>query len=516
MTNLPLSFPLCFLVYIFYVFSIGQVYANELGKEGPLGEWPTFEPIGFITATFPDSPAFQTHLYGDAGGTVGEEFILIQDNKLKLIYHSYHESYMVERTHEKEVLDNWSLGYDPVTQVKHLPFVRTGGPDSGGAWAHTDTPGYIKHPLTGEHLLYYEAKPGTKYRYPEWHNVPGWETSIHVATSQSPPTMNTPFVQDYKHILTAEFPWEKAWNNNGSIKGGLSEPTPVWNPHLGVRGKIRLFYRGLNCQPNERYNWRISYADSEDGKTNWTKNPTPTFDPNDPNNPAYRWTQPNPVGFSYRGAWQAHCTGDSIADGVHMVLMVSPQGFAGRGHFAYYWSPDWGDTWVSHPNNPILAPGDHSNGVPEYGFQRTPSLAVDNEFNRYIIAYNATQNANNEPNKRRTYIALSSRPDPSRIRVTAKTKAPLRIHSLSIQKNGCLQCALNLPMSGILSFTLYSMTGRLLSTHNIGNKRAGHLSISLNMNSHDFYTPATIAIIKIVLQTQPNSLSIVHPIIILQ
>ena len=35
------------------------------GSEGPLGEWPDFTPIGFITAPHPDYPEVQTHLYGD-------------------------------------------------------------------------------------------------------------------------------------------------------------------------------------------------------------------------------------------------------------------------------------------------------------------------------------------------------------------------------------------------------------------------------------------------------------------
>ena len=42
---------------------------------GPLGEWPEFVPIGFITAPHPDDPQYQTYLYGDWGSIVGEEFI---------------------------------------------------------------------------------------------------------------------------------------------------------------------------------------------------------------------------------------------------------------------------------------------------------------------------------------------------------------------------------------------------------------------------------------------------------
>ena len=47
-------------------------------EDGPLGEWPDFTPIGFITAPHPDYPQYQTHLYGDWGGIVGEEFVFLQ------------------------------------------------------------------------------------------------------------------------------------------------------------------------------------------------------------------------------------------------------------------------------------------------------------------------------------------------------------------------------------------------------------------------------------------------------
>ena len=391
------------------VISIKELSNTTNGANGPLGEWPDFTPIGFITAPHPDYPQYQTHLYGDWGGIVGEEFIFLQDNNIALLYHSYHETYMTQRTHEYQVLDNWALGYDPVTKIKLTPLIQPGGPIPGPAYHHTDTPSYLHHPVTGEHLLYNSVRPGTKDDHPEWVGIPGSEGAIQVATSTIPPTMATPFTQTYENILIAEYWWEQGWNQNGEIKGGLSEPTPVWVPHLGTQGKVRLFYRGLNGAPSSYWNWRISYADSEDGKTNWTKNPIPTFDPSDPSNPAYQWTQSWPNGFSFRGAWQAHCTGDVRADGVHMVMMVSNQNYAGSGHIAYYWSPDWGDTWIGHPDNPIIAPGQFPEGVPPDGFQRTPTLLIDEEYNRYILAYNVGHDIN-EKWKRHTYIATASRP----------------------------------------------------------------------------------------------------------
>ena len=395
-----------FLAIIIFLFA---AETELFAQDGPLGEWPDFTPLGFITAPHPQDSNYQTHLYGDWGGIVGEEFLVIQDGLIKLFYHSYHETYMTKHLHQQDILADWELGYDPVTFQKYTPLAHPGGPFPGPAWDHTDTPAYILHPLTGEHLLYNTVRPGTKHLHPEWDDLPGWEGAIQVATSETPPEIGSPFVQSYENILEAELWWEQGWNQNGVIKGGLSEPTPVWVPHLGTSGKVRLFYRGLHGSPGSYWNWRISYADSEDGKTNWEKKGEPTWDPSDPDNPAYQWSLPYPQGFSFRGAWQAHCTGDTVADGVHMVLTVSNQNYAGFGHIAYYWSPDWGDTWISHPDNPIIAPGQFEDGVPGEGFQRTPALVVDDEFNRYILAYNAGHDAE-EKWKKRTYLATASRP----------------------------------------------------------------------------------------------------------
>ena len=44
---------------------------------------------------------------------------------------------------------------------------------------------------------------------------------------------------------------------------------------------------GLNGAVGSYWTWRISYADSDDGKTGWVKKGTATFDPSTPGNPAY-------------------------------------------------------------------------------------------------------------------------------------------------------------------------------------------------------------------------------------
>jgi len=447
-----------FIQCILLLFATG-IYAQE----GPLGEWPDFTPIGFITAPHPQNPNYQTHLYGDWGGIVGEEFLVIQDSLIKLLYHSYHATYLTKHINQEDLLQNWELGYDAVTYEKHTPLASPGGPNPGPAWGHTDTPGYLLHPVTGVHLLYNTVRPGTKHLHPEWNGLPGWIGAIQVSTSESVPEIGIPFAQNYENILEAEYWWENGWNQNGTIKGGLSEPTPVWVPHLGKEGKVRLFYRGLNGASGSYWNWRISYADSEDGKSNWVKNPVPFWDPSDPDNPAYQWSLPYPQGFSFRGAWQAHVTGDTLADGVHMVLTVSNQNYAGSGHIAYYWSPDWGDTWFGHPDNPIIAPGQFPNGVPAQGFQRTPALVVDDVFNRYILAYNAGHDIE-EQWKRRTYIATATRPVHTSISDIHNSIDPEQIRCYPNPFNSKTTISFSTNINSHIELVIYDLKGQKVRT----------------------------------------------------
>ena len=479
--------------------------AGRDGSMGPLGEWPDFAPIGFITAPHPDDPQYQTHLYGDWGGIVGEEFIFLQDGMVKLLYHSYHETYMTEHAHEASVLEDWALGYDARTKIKFTPLVQPGGPVPGPAWEHTDTPGYIQHPVTGEHLLYNTVRPGTKYLHPEWDGLPGHESAIQVATSGTPPAIGVPFDQTYENTLVAEYWWEQGWNNNGVIKGGLSEPTPVWVPHLGSQGQVRLFYRGLHGSPSSYWNWRISYADSEDGKTGWVKNPVPTFDPSDPENPAYRWTQPPPVGFSFRGAWQAHCTGDTVAGGVHMVMSVSNQNYAGYGHLAYYWSPDWGDTWFGHPDNPIIAPGQFPDGAPATGFQRTPTLLVDDVYHRYILAYNAGHDTV-EPWRRWTYLAVANRPEATAVPEEFSGVSTLQL--VTIHPNpGPAETRLEFLLlePGRLTVRIYGVGGRLVAEVDKVDCAAGPQSVYWDKTAGGLPVPSGVYLVRGILDASGRS-----------
>jgi len=480
--------------------AVNGAEAQRDGSLGPLGQWPDFEPIGFITAAHPDDPQARTHLYGDWGGIVGEEFILLQDGSIKLLYHSYHETYMTERAHEESLLHDWALGYDKVTKIKFTPLVLPGGPVPGPAWEHTDTPSYIRHPITGEHLLYNTVRPGTKYLHPEWEDLPGHESAIQVATSETPPAIGIPFDQAYEDLLVAEYWWEQGWNNDGVVKGGLSEPTPVWVPHLGAQGKVRLFYRGLNGSPSSYWNWRISYADSDDGKTGWVKNPVPTFDPSDPENPAFRWTLPPPRGFGFRGAWQAHCTGDTLAGGVHMVLTVSNQNYPGHGHLAYYWSSDWGDTWYEHPDNPIIAPGQFPDGVPATGFQRTPTLLVDEEYHRYVLAYNAGHDTI-EPWRRRTYLAIASRPDATSISEDLPDAPSLRLVAVAPNPApGEMRLDFVLREPGRLEVRIYAVTGRLIAELDGGECIAGRRSVSWDKTVGGLPVPSGVYFVRGVLE----------------
>ena len=481
------------------------VKARLEGSQGPLGEWPDFSPIGFITAPHPDAPGHQTHLYGDWGGIVGEEFIFLQDGNIKLLYHSYHETYLTRHPHEELVLEDWALGYNKVTKIKFTPLVQPGGPNPGPAWEHTDTPGYIQHPITGEHLIYNTVRPGTKYLHPEWDDLPGHESAIQVATSDMPPAIGIPFDQTYENMLVAELWWELGWNNNGVIKGGLSEPTPVWIPHLGTEGKVRLFYRGLHGSPSSYWNWRISYADSEDGKTGWVKNPVPTFDPSDPGNPAHQWTQPPPVGFGFRGSWQAHCTGDTIAGGVHMVMCVSNQNYAGYGHLAYYWSPDWGDTWFGHPDNPIIAPGQFPDGVPATGFQRTPTLLVDDVYHRYILAYNAGHDTV-EPWRRWTYLATASRPEATSVAEDLPSGSSLRLVTIA-PNPGARETRLEflLPEPGRLGVRIYTVTGRLVVDLGEVECFAGPQSVHWDKTAGGVPVPSGVYLVRGVLEVNGSS-----------
>ncbi|MBT6049951.1 MAG: hypothetical protein HOG49_24390, partial [Candidatus Scalindua sp.] len=57
----------------------------------------------------------------------------------------------------------------------------------------------------------------------------------------------------------------------------------------------------------------------------------------------------------------------------------------------------------------IIAPGQFPDGVPSQGFQRTPTLLIDEEYNRYVLAYNAGHDTN-ESWQKRSYLAIASRP----------------------------------------------------------------------------------------------------------
>ena len=146
-----------------------------------------------------------------------------------------------------------------------------------------------------------------------------------------------------------------------------------------------------------------------------------------------------------------------------MVMTVSNQNYALGGRIAYYWSPDWGDTWIGHPDNPIIVPGEFPNGVPVEGFQRTPTLAIDEEYNRYVLAYNAGHDAEVQWQKR-TYLAVADRPASDLSGVDAESVSDFKLRIDSITPNpghGDSRINFVLPVAGrLLVRSWHWMKGR--------------------------------------------------------
>ncbi|MFC1889513.1 hypothetical protein ACFL4G_07130 [Thermodesulfobacteriota bacterium] len=68
-------FLVVFVAVMVFLGTTGTVISAADDSDGPLGEWHDFTPVGYITAPHPNNPVVQTHLYGDWGWIVGEEFI---------------------------------------------------------------------------------------------------------------------------------------------------------------------------------------------------------------------------------------------------------------------------------------------------------------------------------------------------------------------------------------------------------------------------------------------------------
>ena len=145
-----------------------------------------------------------------------------------------------------------------------------------------------------------------------------------------------------------------------------------------------------------------------------------------------------------------------------MVMTVSNQNYAGMGHIAYYWSPDWGDTWIGHPDNPIIAPGQFTNGVPQSGFQRTPAILVDDLYNRYILVYNAGHDVS-QAWKRRTYVATASRPVISHSAGTSSPESTIRFSNTPNPIGHYTDFHFNIDRNEKVRLSIYDLQGRLIS-----------------------------------------------------
>ena len=188
-----------------------------------------------------------------------------------------------------------------------------------------------------------------------------------------------------------------------------------------------------------------------------------------------------------------------------MVIIVSNQNNAGFGHLAYYWSPDWGDTWFGHPDNPIIAPGQFPDGVPATGFQRTPTLLVDDVYHRYILAYNAGHDTV-EPWRRRTYLAIASRPEATS--VAEGLPGGPRLQLLAIAPNpgpGRVRLEFLLPAPGRLRVRVYTVAGRLVAEVGQEDCAAGPRSVFWDKTAGGLPVPSGVYLVRGVLEVNGSS-----------
>ena len=146
--------------------------------------------------------------------------------------------------------------------------------------------------------------------------------------------------------------------------------------------------------------------------------------------------------------------------------------------------------------------------MPATGFQRTPTLLIDEKYHRYILAYNAGLDAS-EPSRRRTYLAVADRPAvPSSVQERSPEPAALRF--LSMEPNptpGSTRLEFLLPEDGRLVVRIYSVTGRLVSTAARGRFAAGRQSVVWNRTSEAADVPSGVYVVRGVLESGGRTLT---------
>ncbi len=334
-------------------------------------EWPTFSFIGKLTTTGGNLALL------NAIKAQSEAVLFVQDGKFKLqgsaartfAWGTVAAGCYSERAYDPtDPLGGWA---DGTAYTAVMPVIET--PNQLGV----DTPSYILHPITLEHIWHFEARPGTA-------PGPGEIGAVQVVTSAVPPGMGVIWSKDNSNAIVATLPHELGFlDPEGIWQGGLGETCATFRQ---ATGKVRLFHEALTnySPPSGAYTWSITYSESIDGKTGWTKRPTPFWDPGTAGNIAQQY-------LPFRGAWQPHFTVDPTnPELIHALIMLSINN--GQGKVGYFRSWDGGDTWEAHPGNPVLKLG-MPNGPPAEGSLGAPSLFIDDMAGVYWVACDGSPGA---------------------------------------------------------------------------------------------------------------------------
>lgn len=474
----------------------------------PFGAWPDFDRMDRCTTFYPGAPSEPDPrlVLAELNGFAGEEHLIIQGGKFQLFIHQGDASYLCEKPLEQDLWSNWS-NQPPVGQGVTVAQIDAGGGEASLFGIHTDTPCALYHPLNDEWLLYSGCRPAdvATTRLAGLYNSPWTYGNILVFTRGStPPTPDSPWTPvdipghtptgPLGHIcfapgrefsggpLLPELDWENPWlqDRTGSggpsaaVRGGPGEPSAIWVPHPHPtqpwpNGFVRLFYRCMqpaNIAPGTflgtgTQTWRMSYIDSEDGKTGWVRRAggAPMWDPSDKQSQIqgrvfstaeegtfglpYRDTLGNMLvgpGFGFRGNLQPNMLADPEANGVHMIGKVGNANGAGssmtRGMVTHYFSGGdpaqggWGEIWyeslqqdpLAGRTSVVLWPGKFPvQGIGPGDYMRTPSIVIDDSHphvpggsgRRLLASVNGGTNPTKTGRPNWSFIASAAYPDVS-------------------------------------------------------------------------------------------------------